>query len=426
MAKDRLTREEIAPGVFYSYIDGNYRRNKLLISLRTPMNRDTVTATALIPYLLDRGTASVPDKTKLKRKLDMLYGADLQTYSSSQDGLRMVNAYIAGADETLLGAGRSLSEKRMKLLYEALYDPYLMNDAFPAKHIDTEKEVLRERILSEIDDKRLFCLRSALKLFYGDDIRGIPNTGYIEDLEKLGHDEFRSIWRDYLENSTVEILNVSGNGESLKRKFAEMYSWKKAAPFRKEDFGPIVIPEVRRETKRVDAEQDKIIMIYTAGRTFSEREKAALRVFSAVFGGITTSRLFLNVRERDHLCYYCSSSPFVASASLLIDSGVARKNHKKIEEAVAEELDLLISEGIGDEEFMFSKLALTNAYKSIRDSADSISSWYLGTILRKGYVSEPEEDLALMESIKKEDVLEIASSMKLAVVERVTGEAENA
>ena len=50
----------------------------------------------------------------------------------------------------------------------------------------------------------------------------------------------------------------------------------------------------------------------------------------------------------------------------------------------------------------------------------------LGTILRKGYVSEPEEDLALMESIKKEDVLEIASSMKLAVVERVTGEAENA
>ena len=422
MAKDRLTREEIAPGVFYSFIDGNYRRNKLLISLRMPMKRETVTATALIPYLLDRGTSSIPDKTKLKRKLDMLYGADLQTYSSSQDGIRMVNAYIAGADESILGAGRVLSEKRTKLLYESLYDPYLLDGAFPEKHIETEKEVLRERILSEIDDKRLFCLRNALKLFYGNDIRGIPNTGYVEDLDALQHEELRSIWKGYLEDSTVEIINVSRDGSALRNYFAAIYKDRKAGSTEVGTLDPIAAGEVKRETKHVEAEQDKLVMIYTAGRQFSEREKAALRVFSALFGGIPTSRLFTNVRERDHLCYYCSSSPFAASASLLIDSGVSRQNCAKIEDAVSKELELFMRDGIGDDEFMFAKLALTNAYKSIRDSADSLSSWYLGSILRRGYATEPDDDLALMESIGKDDVLGIASSMKLAVVERVTGE----
>ena len=148
----------------------------------------------------------------------------------------------------------------------------------------------------------------------------------------------------------------------------------------------------------------------------------------------TLERLRVPYKEHDYSATGAVSGVDVAAAlgedparafKTLVTVGKS-KNHYVFMIPVAEELDLLISEGIGDEEFMFSKLALTNAYKSIRDSADSISSWYLGTILRKGYVSEPEEDLALMESIKKEDVLEIASSMKLAVVERVTGEAENA
>ena len=33
---------------------------------------------------------------------------------------------------------------------------------------------------------------------------------------------------------------------------------------------------------------------------------AAVRLAMALYGGSVTSRLFLNVRERDHLCYYCS------------------------------------------------------------------------------------------------------------------------
>ena len=39
----------------------------------------------------------------------------------------------------------------------------------------------------------------------------------------------------------------------------------------------------------------------------------------ALYGGSVTSRLFLNVRERDHLCYYCSSSfqSFTGSMAVL-------------------------------------------------------------------------------------------------------------
>lgn len=42
----------------------------------------------------------------------------------------------------------------------------------------------------------------------------------------------------------------------------------------------------------------------------------------ALYGGSVTSRLFLNVRERDHLCYYCSSSFQSFTGSMAVNSGV--------------------------------------------------------------------------------------------------------
>ena len=56
----------------------------------------------------------------------------------------------------------------------------------------------------------------------------------------------------------------------------------------------------------------------------------------ALYGGSVTSRLFLNVRERDHLCYYCSSSFQSFTGSMAVNSGVEHADAARAEQAIFE------------------------------------------------------------------------------------------
>ena len=53
-----------------------------------------------------------------------------------------------------------------------------------------------------------------------------------------------------------------------------------------------------------------------------DEDYPALMLLNAVYGGTTTSKLFLNVRERLSLCYYASSGLMKYKDVMLVSSGV--------------------------------------------------------------------------------------------------------
>ena len=53
-----------------------------------------------------------------------------------------------------------------------------------------------------------------------------------------------------------------------------------------------------------------------------EPNVAALYVFNAIFGGSSTSKLFLNVRERMQLCYAVGSLVDTHKGLLLVSAGL--------------------------------------------------------------------------------------------------------
>lgn len=49
----------------------------------------------------------------------------------------------------------------------------------------------------------------------------------------------------------------------------------------------------------------------------------------AMFGGTPFSRLFVNVREKLSLCYYCAARFDRITGIMLVDSGVEAQNREK-------------------------------------------------------------------------------------------------
>ena len=73
-----MRRSQIAPGVHLSY-DAAQKFNRCRISIHFafPARRETATAHALLPLVMERGYADCPDMTQMTKKLARLYGADL-------------------------------------------------------------------------------------------------------------------------------------------------------------------------------------------------------------------------------------------------------------------------------------------------------------------------------------------------------------
>ena len=79
-----MKRTLIAPGVHLSCDPAEkFNRCRISIHFAFPAKRETATAHALLPLVMERGYADCPDMTRLTKKLAKLYGADL-TVDASQ------------------------------------------------------------------------------------------------------------------------------------------------------------------------------------------------------------------------------------------------------------------------------------------------------------------------------------------------------
>ena len=164
-----------------------------------------------------------------------------------------------------------------------------------------------------------------------------------------------------------------------------------------------------------------------AKQPMQPQQLAAVRLAMALYGGSVTSRLFLNVRERDHLCYYCSSSFQSFTGSMAVNSGVEHADAARAEQAILKELADLCTGPITDEEFEDCRRGLLSGMNGVEDSLGGIESWYYIEVLRAGAnsaapIQSPEQARNALRTVTKDEVRDILRRLTLSVSYLLTKE----
>ena len=181
------------------------------------------------------------------------------------------------------------------------------------------------------------------------------------------------------------------------------------------------------KTENYDMVQAKLCMLFTLGQPMQPQQLAAVRLAMALYGGSVTSRLFLNVRERDHLCYYCSSSFQSFTGSMAVNSGVEHADAARAEQAILKELADLCTGPITDEEFEDCRRGLLSGMNGVEDSLGGIESWYYIEVLRAGAnsaapIQSPEQARNALRAVTKDEVRDILRRLTLSVSYLLTKE----
>lgn len=418
-----MKRENLAPGVFLNTLDAQkFNRCRITIRFQYPACRETATASAVLPLVLERCCADYPDMTLLSRRLAKLYGADLSVDNSTNGANRVLTVSVTGIKDEFALEGEDLTAEYADLVFGVAFRPYLVNGRFDEEAVAIERGKLRQQLQAEVNDKRLYCVRQARRRFFGDSLAGVERDGYLEEVDGVTPQLLTQVYEEMLCRASIEVTAIGAKDETVRRLLlaaleGRKRDWQAPLPGL---FMPRRQPDHQVET--MDMVQAKLCLLFTAGRCTGAQEIAASRLAMALYGGSVTSRLFLNVREKQSLCYYCSSSYTSVTGCMMVDSGVEPANARKAEAAILKELAQLCDGPITDEEMEDCRRGLLSSLESVEDSLSGLEGWYFAEIARGGPVSTPAQARAALEQVTKEQVRQVLRQFTLSVSYLLTPE----
>lgn len=415
---EQLQRRQIADQIFFNVVsDQRFKSNRISVNLVLPLERDRVTVNALVPFLLRKGCRECPDFTKLNQKLCLLYGASLDGDVSKYGGVQILNLSIQSLDNRFAIDGEDVSAQCADLLANLLLDPHFVDGAFDPKDTELEKKVLLDTIQSEINEKRTYAVSQCVQEMFRGEPFAVKKYGYEQDVPDITPQSAARAYRDALERARIEILFVGcGDGSGAQEVFARRFAgWKRSAlpdqtyPVRTQA-GPL-----REKVEEMEVSQGKLVMGFRLGELKGEAEVDAMKMMIALFGGTPFSKLFVNVREKYSLCYYCAARMDRSTGSMLVDSGVEVPNRDKAQQAILHELEEIRSGSFTDEDLEAAKLVMQNALQSAGDSLYTLESWYLTQIL-SGLEQSPSEAALALAKVTREEIVQAARQVALDTV----------
>lgn len=157
--------------------------------------------------------------------------------------------------------------------------------------------------------------------------------------------------------------------------------------------------------------QSKLSMGFTTGITSRDPEYPALMVLNALYGGDMTSKLFMNVREKESLCYYVGSVTSASKGIVIVSSGIDRENYQRTVDEILHQLELCRQGQITQSEMVAAKKAMVSSLLALRDSLGSMEDYSAFQVL-SGFALDPDAYRHAVEAVDIAQVVAVAQQVK--------------
>lgn len=426
-------RKEIMPGVMLTVVQSDrFKTDCLSITMLTQLSAENASKTALIPYVLRRGTGKSPDMKAVTVRLEELYGADIVPTVRRIGEIHCVGLYASFPDSRFLPEGEDILPDVADFLGEMLLRPKTRGGLFLPDVVESEKEKMKNIIRSRINDKGGYALTRCMEEMCCFEDYSTMRYGTEETVDAIRYTTLTRHYQQILATSPIEIFYCGAcDADRMELLLLQTLSTLPRQGLDLELGTDVRLNSVEEEPRRIeevlDLQQGKLILGFRLGECMADpdaEDLAAIRVFNECYGGCVTSRLFRNVREKLSLCYYASSMIEIHKGLLFVSSGIRPENRPIAEEEILRQLEDLREGSLTDEELTAARNSLSSSYRSLRDSQGALESFYISNAL-DGLLLTPEEMADLVEQIQPEQVRDVACSLVLDTVYFLRGPDED-
>ena len=415
-------RIELGGGIALNLLPcDTFKTNCLSVTFLCPMQDTSAAENALLPFVLKRGTERLPTMTALTKELEMLYGShiaarvgkvgDTQFFGFQSNPLR--DNFAEGVDVTA---------KILALIGEMIYHPHIEDGLLSSAYTEGEKSVMIDAVRSRINNKGHYALLRCREEMCRNDPSSLPETGTEEQIATITALSLTRRLETARRHYPVEIWCVGVyDREAMVEQAKAIFLSPSREPL------PLLVTKPflpaassRRITEDLPVKQGKLCLGFGTPIRSGHPLAPAYTLMLEVLSGSPTAKLFVNVREKLSLCYYCSGVPEMQKGILILSSGIEVTNRERAEEAILREVDTCRQGLITDDELTAAKKSIEASVRAMYDEPGALISWYFKRRLI-GSNESPLDYWNRIAAVTVADIAEAAASLTLDTVYFLNG-----
>ncbi|MEK3765055.1 EF-P 5-aminopentanol modification-associated protein YfmF [Solibacillus sp. FSL K6-4121] len=417
-------KTEIAKGVsLHIRQTAQFKTVNFSIKWRAPLNEETAAERTVLSNVLQHSNEKFPTAASYRSYLDDLFGTVLYFDTTKRGQEHTVLLNVETVNDQYLSHGNVLNEV-ISLIQEAIFKPNFENGVFKESIVKREKEMVIQRIQSIFDDKSRYAQKRLTEIMRPNSAASISANGTIETVKAITPQSLTKTYEEMIANDVIDIyvvgdINVQEMTEQLKAAFP--FADRNVPQPTKEDTTSTKVEPYTKETQEM--KQGKLHIGYSTPVRFGDEDFPKMQIFNGIFGGYAHSKLFMNVREKESLAYYASSSYASHYGLLFVVSGIEPANEEKARKLIEEQLKVMQNGEISDLELAQTKAMLINQLKEALDSPR-------GQIEIFDQYKTLDEPFTLdtwtlrWQSVTKEDVQKMAQQIELQATYFLCGKGE--
>jgi predicted Zn-dependent peptidase len=343
-----------------------------------------------LEHMAFKGTERRPSAIDISSIVDGM-GGECNAFTSKES----VGYYIKSATQ------------RMETSIDLLSD-MLLHSKLDSAEIDKERGVIMEEInmYEDLPMRKIGDIYE--QLLYGDTPMGWDIAGEKENINTIKREDFMNYMSQLYSADNMTVVIAGGFDEARAIATVDQY-FSPMKTFKIKDYEKIVENQTQ-PSSLIRTKKTEQIHVAIGFRTVSLKspKKYPLSVLAAILGGGMSSRLFHEVREKRGLAYYIRThqDEYADAGTIVSTAGVDPKRVIDAIQVMMEEYRK-VSNGemqLADEELKKAKEYLKGHMVLDLEDSRSVAGFYAHQELLEDKVENPDEILAQLEAVTKEDV----------------------
>ncbi|MFP3391136.1 EF-P 5-aminopentanol modification-associated protein YfmF [Brevibacillus sp. SIMBA_040] len=394
-----------------------FKTTTIVTMIEQALSEEHVTKTALLAMVMKRATARFPETKRLRAHLDFLYGAIFDVDVMKKGERQVLQIYMEVPNEKYLSKDATLLEAAIQFVGDMLTRPLVENGAFLEKFVTQEKETLRKRMESLIDDKMKYANQRVTEEMCKGEPFSLLVQGRVEDLPNITGEDLYTYFQELTASNPINMFVV---GDVEPQNVSEII--RAQVPLERTNVKALQLTSTPKQVSaehevidRLDVNQAKLNIGCRTQITYKDDDYPALLMYNGVLGGFPHSKLFVNVREKESLAYYAVSRLESHKGILMMMSGIDVNKYLRAVEIIKEQLDLMGKGSISEEELGLTRATLSNQFRELTDSARGMIDFtYNGVI--SGRKRQLTELLQAINDVTIDEIKQVADKVKIDTI----------
>ncbi len=362
------------------------------------------------------GTENYKSVNDITKKLESLYNANIgyKFYVTSKNmtfetNLRIINPKYTKEDTY---------KESFDLFKEILTKPILKNNQF--KYFDLQKDNLINSILNVKDDLRSYSSLKFQEIFYKGTVYAENNYKNIKLFEDMQSKKLYENYKKLFSEFKIDVFVIGEFDEEVLTKYMEelMKGFKSKDNYTKDLYTKVKCKESLVKDKFKESQSSLLIGLNINGLTDEERDYKLI-LYNTILGSMNNSVLFVNVREKNSLCYSIGSTISKFTETMIIRSGISSDSFDDAVRLIKESLEEMKDEKKVDKLLKNAKKTLNIAYNDFYESSNKIIDYYF--IREFTILPSIEERREKVMNLTSKDVTDIAKKVSIGLIYLMEG-----